>query len=124
MQAIKASIASQERNFVLVLVAASTSLMSPDLVRKLIRKVSTPSHHISFKSVQVKLCKGPKTSVMTSEGLMEMFEGVSADMCRGKFSIMSMGGQPEGLACADPGTRNPIGVSGNFHNLDPRIPQH
>ena len=35
---------------------------------------------------------------MTSEGLGEM----------------SMGGRAEGLACADPGARNPIGASGNF----------
>ena len=29
---------------------------------------------------------------MTSEGLGEMFEGDSADMCAGKFSIVSIGG--------------------------------
>ena len=46
---------------------------------------------------------------MTSEGLGEMFEGDSADMC-----AMSMGGRAEGLACADLGARTPIGVSGNF----------
>ena len=51
---------------------------------------------------------------MTSEGLGEMFEGDSADTCAGKFPLMSMGGQAEGLACADPGARTPIGVSGNF----------
>ena len=28
---------------------------------------------------------------MTSEGLGEMFEGDSADMCAGKFPLMSMG---------------------------------
>ena len=50
---------------------------------------------------------------MTSEGLGEMFEGDSADMCAGKFPLMSMGGREEGLACADPGARTPIGVSGN-----------
>ena len=38
---------------------------------------------------------------MTSEGLGEMFEGHSADTCDCKFSLMSMGGQAEGLACAD-----------------------
>ena len=48
---------------------------------------------------------------MTSEGLGEMFEGGSADMCAGKFPLVSMGGQAEGLACADPGARTPIGVS-------------
>jgi hypothetical protein len=51
---------------------------------------------------------------MTSEGLGEMFEGVSADMCAGKFPLTSMGDLAEGLACADPGARTPIGLSGNF----------
>jgi hypothetical protein len=51
---------------------------------------------------------------MTSEGLGEMFEGDSADMCAGKFPLVSMGGQAEGLACTDPGSRTPIGASGNF----------
>ena len=51
---------------------------------------------------------------MTSEGLGEMFEGDSADMCAGKFPLVSMWGRAEGLACADPGARTPIGASGNF----------
>ena len=51
---------------------------------------------------------------MTSEGLGEMFEGDSADTCAGKFPLVSMGGRAEGLACADPGARTPIGASGNF----------
>ena len=51
---------------------------------------------------------------MTSEGLGEMFEGDSADMCAGKFSLVSMGGQAEGLACADPEARTPIGASEIF----------
>ena len=42
-----------------------------------------------------------------------MFVGDSADMCAGKFSLVSMGGRAEGLACADPGARTPIGASGN-----------
>ena len=29
-----------------------------------------------------------------------MFEGDSADMCAGKFPLVSMGGRAEGLACA------------------------
>ena len=33
---------------------------------------------------------------MTSEGLGEMFEGDSADMCAGKFPLVSMGGRAEG----------------------------
>ena len=49
---------------------------------------------------------------MTSEGLGEMFEGDSADMCAGKFPLVSMGGRAEGLACADPGARTPTGASG------------
>ena len=51
---------------------------------------------------------------MTSEGLGEMFEGDSADMCARKFPLVSMGGRAEGLVCADPGARTPIGASGNF----------
>ena len=51
---------------------------------------------------------------MTSDGLGEMFEGDSADPCAGKFPLVSMGGLAEGLACADPGARTPIGASGNF----------
>ena len=54
---------------------------------------------------------------MTSEGLREMFEGDSGDTCTGKFPLMSMGGRVEGLACADPGARTPIGVSGNLTTL-------
>ena len=48
---------------------------------------------------------------MTSEGLVEMFEGESAVMCAGKFPLMSMGGPAEGLVCADPGGRTPIRMS-------------
>ena len=43
---------------------------------------------------------------MTSEGLGEMFEDA------GKFPLVSMGGQAEGLACADPVARTPVGASG------------
>ena len=52
---------------------------------------------------------------MTSEGLGEMFEGDSADMCVGKFLRVSMGARVEGLACADPGARTPIGTSRIFN---------
>ena len=48
----------------------------------------------------------------TSEGLEEMFEGDSTDMCAIKFPLMSIGGQVEGLACADLGVRTSIGVRG------------
>ena len=41
-----------------------------------------------------------------------MIEGDSAEMCAGKFPLVSMGGRAEGLACADPGARTPIGASG------------
>ena len=52
---------------------------------------------------------------MTSKGLGEMFEGDSADMCGRKFQLVSIGGHAEGLACADPGARTPIGASGNLY---------
>ena len=52
---------------------------------------------------------------MTSEGLGEMFEGYSADTRGGKIPLVSMGGRAEGLGCADPGARTPIGASGNFN---------
>ena len=58
---------------------------------------------------------------MTSEGLGEMFKGNSADTCGRQFSLMSMGGRAEGLACANPGARTPIGVSVNFSCLVVRI---
>ena len=47
---------------------------------------------------------------MTSEGLWEIFEGDFA-------SLSLMGGRAEGLACADPGARPPIGACGNFLQL-------
>jgi hypothetical protein len=43
---------------------------------------------------------------MTSEGLGEVFNGDSADMCAGKFPLMSMGGRANGQVCAD-GERGP-----------------
>ena len=52
---------------------------------------------------------------MTSEGLEEMFEVDSADMCAGVFPLVLMGGRAEGLACANPGARTPIGASGIFY---------
>jgi hypothetical protein len=61
-----------------------------------------------------KLSFGSETLDITCEGLREMFEGDSADTCVGKFPLVSMGGRAEGLACADPGGRTPIGASGNF----------
>ena len=51
---------------------------------------------------------------MTSERLGDMFEGDSAHMCAGKFSLMLMGGRAKGLVCADPGARTPIGMSETF----------
>jgi hypothetical protein len=45
---------------------------------------------------------------------VELFEGDSADTGAGKFPLVSMGGRAEGLACADPGARTPIGASGNY----------
>ena len=58
--------------------------------------------------------RGSETLDMTSEGLGEMFEGDSADMCAGKFPLMSMVARAECLVCADPGARNPIAASGNL----------
>ena len=49
---------------------------------------------------------------MISEGLGEIFEGDSALVP--KISASVDGGRAEGLACADPGARTPIGASGNF----------
>ena len=42
-----------------------------------------------------------------------MFVGDSADTFAGKFPLVSMGGRAEGLACADPGARAPIGLEAN-----------
>ena len=64
------------------------------------------------------MSKDCETSDMTLEGLGEMFEGDSADMCAGKFPLTLMGGRAEGLACADPGARTPIGASGNFEKTE------
>ena len=50
---------------------------------------------------------------MTSEGLRKMLEGDFVDTCAKKNPPMLMVGRAEGLACADPATRTPIGVSGN-----------
>ena len=55
---------------------------------------------------------------MTSEGLGNMFEGDSADMFTGQFRLTSMGGQVEGLVCAEPGEKTPIGVSGNLFGVE------
>ena len=52
---------------------------------------------------------------MTSKGLGEMFEGDSADKCAEKFPLVSMGRRAEGLMCADPGARTPMGASGNYY---------
>jgi hypothetical protein len=52
------------------------------------------------------LSNGSKTLDMTSEGLGEVFEGDSPDMCAGKFPLVLMGGRANGQACAD-GERGP-----------------
>ena len=54
---------------------------------------------------------------MTSKGFGEMFEGDSADTCTGIISSGVDGGRAEGLACADPEARTPIGASGNLVNI-------
>ena len=43
-----------------------------------------------------------------------MFKGDSADACHGKFPLTPLGRRADGLACADPGARTPIGVSRNL----------
>ena len=59
---------------------------------------------------------------MTSEALGEMFEGDSAYRDAGKFPLVSMGGRAEGLACADPGSKAPIGASGISKVSEPMCP--
>ena len=64
---------------------------------------------------------------MTYERLGEMFEGDFEDICAEKFLLMSIGGQAEGLECADPGARTPIGMSGYFESFliySPCCPVH
>ena len=68
-----------------------------------------------------KLSQGSETLDMTSEGLGQMFEGDSADTGAGKFPLVSMGDRAEGLACADPGARTPIGASGINNRIIPLI---
>ena len=52
---------------------------------------------------------------MPSYWLVEMFKGDFADTCGKEFLLIR--GQAEGLACADPGARAPIGDSGNLNIL-------
>ena len=52
-----------------------------------------------------------ETLDMSFKHLVEMFEGDSADTCVGKFTLMSLRGQEEVPACADLGSKTPIGVS-------------
>ena len=42
---------------------------------------------------------------MTLEGMWEMFEGYSADMCAGKIPLVMICSRAEGPACADTGAR-------------------
>jgi hypothetical protein len=60
---------------------------------------------------------------MTSEGLREIFEGDSADMCAGIFPLVPMGGRAEGLVCADTGARTHIGDSGIVLTLATPVPE-
>ena len=52
---------------------------------------------------------------MTSEGLGEVFKGDSADMCGGKFPLVSMGGRADRQACAE-GERGPPSVRAELIN--------
>ena len=54
---------------------------------------------------------------MTSEGLGEMFEGDSADMCVGEIPLGPMGGWGDRQVCAD-WEREPLSALAEFwHNL-------
>ena len=44
---------------------------------------------------------------MTFEGVGKMFEGDFANTCAEKIPLVSMGGQAEGQACADPRSEDP-----------------
>ena len=57
-----------------------------------------------------KLSYGSKTSDMTSERLVEMFKGDSADICAGKFPLVSMGGRADTSSVRRRGARTPIGA--------------
>jgi hypothetical protein len=57
---------------------------------------------------------------MTSERLGEMFKGDSADMCAGKFPLVSMWGRADTSSVRRWGARTPIGASGNFTKLKSR----
>jgi hypothetical protein len=50
---------------------------------------------------------------MTLEGLGDVFKCDSADMCAGKFPLVSMGGRANRPACAD-GERGPPSVRAEF----------
>ena len=60
---------------------------------------------------------GGQRGVFSSEGLGEMFKGDCRHV-RGEISAHVNGGPKEGLACADPGARTPIGVRGFFLLFD------
>ena len=47
---------------------------------------------------------------------VRQFPPTPPEMCAEKFPLVSMGGRAEGLACADPGARTPIGASGILGN--------
>jgi hypothetical protein len=46
-----------------------------------------------------------------------MFQNIPTPTLRRKFSAYDDGGRAEGLACAAPGARTPIGLSGILHTL-------
>ena len=60
---------------------------------------------------------------MTSEGFGEMFEGDSADMCAGKFTIMLMEDERT-VKRAQTVSEDPIGVSGISVNFLPFLSEH
>ena len=66
------------------------------------------------RGVFPKVVLGSETSDMTSEGLREIFEGDSVDMCVGKFPLVSMGGPADPSWVRRRGASTPIDASGNF----------
>jgi hypothetical protein len=64
------------------------------------------------RGVFSKVAHGSEILVVTSEELGVMFESEFADMCTKKILLVLMAGGAEGLGCADPRVRTPIGASG------------
>ena len=92
----------------------------PDLARKLVGKIFwkfyPPQDFFFWKKRKVLRIAwfGEKVDQNFCLKILHPPPGYSADTCAEKFPLTSRGGWAEGLACADPGARTPIGASGNF----------